>query len=422
MANVQLEHGFTRVANTLDEALVHADFSGSQAKIVRCVIRLTYGWQQRTVRISTGDLAKKCGLANTGGFRRELDKLIVEGVIIEVERGHGRTPAAYALNKNFEQWGEYSVAAATLERLFGDRPLGSNRQPPQGQSSGGLSAPPEAGNGLGPTSVEPALSAPLGALSAPGESVECPNGGSQIPTSISSDNELDPPKERKTRKKAITTTRAREDDDAIAKYATGLATAANNAIAERWGEATRTRPIHWGSCTHPATEYIAIGIPLDVARDAIARACRASKLPKPPTSINYFDGPITDANKAVEQRALDAENPAPRAAKRGGVPQPVSQVVNREERDRTNALEQQFNRERSEAGAEWGKDPANATEYHAIVAAANTKHAGYLNSGWGKTARDIDVVVECAKRAGFPATFAEWQHGDSVLHTARGPE
>lgn len=175
MADVQLKHGFLRIANSLEEAIIMAPFSGTQMKIVRCLIRLTYGWNETTVRISRPDLAECCGLSAKGGFLRAFDELLRGGVIHEVERPFSRIAGVYELNKDFEHWGPFSVAASRLEALFSKRPQTLARPTLQGQSSnesrptleGGSSAVRPTLKGMGDRPSRDMQPHPIG----------CPSGG-----------------------------------------------------------------------------------------------------------------------------------------------------------------------------------------------------------------------------------------------------
>lgn len=136
MANVQLEHGYVRVANRLDEAITFAPFTGTQIKLVRAIVRLSYGWRQKTVRISLADLAARIGVPMSkdgrapGHVRRALAELVAHGVVIEVDRGTGKRPGALAIRKNFTQWGKFAVDPAALEQLFTPRPDHADEQLP----------------------------------------------------------------------------------------------------------------------------------------------------------------------------------------------------------------------------------------------------------------------------------------------------
>lgn len=198
MADVQLERGNFRVANRLDEAITFADFTLAQMRVVRCLLRLTYGWRRRTVRLAHGDLALRCNLPNSGGFRRALDELIREGVVLVLEPGHGHIPTLYAVQKDFERWGRFSVAEAKLSRLFDARPDSDDaaldrvplpRHPERGCPDGGSQGAP-----VGSGRVPP-----------PGQG-GCLSGGTLTGANSRNGADLDAPKDRKDRKDRKDTT------------------------------------------------------------------------------------------------------------------------------------------------------------------------------------------------------------------------
>lgn len=121
-ADVQLEHGYTRLANRLVEALSVAEFTGAQTKIVLAIWRDTYGWGQEAVRVALPALAAKCGAPFSGGFRRAFHELVDEGVVVcVVERG-SQTAGSYMVQKNFSKWGRFSIAEGKLAALWDQRP------------------------------------------------------------------------------------------------------------------------------------------------------------------------------------------------------------------------------------------------------------------------------------------------------------
>ncbi|MGH7720551.1 MAG: replication protein, partial [Gemmatimonadaceae bacterium] len=125
--DVQLEHGYTRTANRLEEAMLDADFTGAQFKILRGLVRLTYGWRRKTVTISVPDLAHKLRLSPTGGFRRALTDLVSEGVVLCLARGtSAATPSTYAIQNDFTRWGRYSVAPGRLASIWDERPASND--------------------------------------------------------------------------------------------------------------------------------------------------------------------------------------------------------------------------------------------------------------------------------------------------------
>jgi phage replication O-like protein O len=395
VADVQLEHGHVRVANALYEAIVYASFTGVQGKIVHCLIRLTYGWRQRSAQISMPDLAGWCNVAPSGGFRRALDELIAEGVIIEVARGHGRTPSCYAVNKDFERWGRFSVASRALEGLFGRRPSSVDSPTLTGQSIVASPAPVEADY----SEADEPLSAHVGELSAPVGVSSAPMGAGKKPeaAAVSADTTAE---RQERQERQLLQQRAEQ-------FAIRLTSTANNAIAERWGEATRTRPIRWDTATQLCIELLQIGVDPELACQAVADSARASKKPAPPRSISYFADVITDAHKAAEQRALDEQHPAPKGrvqpsrvtvgVRRGGEVFVASK--DREE----HARRSKYSAARAAAGVAWGKDPANQVRYAEILEEVTAKHATTIETSWGRNARDIEVVSRCADAADFPS-------------------
>ncbi|KAL8195940.1 UNVERIFIED_CONTAM: hypothetical protein K2H54_000268 [Gekko kuhli] len=60
-----LDDGYTRIANELYEALIGADLTKHQLKVVLAVLRKTYGFNQTHDRISNGQLAEMTGLPET---------------------------------------------------------------------------------------------------------------------------------------------------------------------------------------------------------------------------------------------------------------------------------------------------------------------------------------------------------------------
>lgn len=62
MAGPQVEDGFTRIANELFEALLSADLSKREMKIVWYVVRMTYGFRRKLVELRNGDITKATGI------------------------------------------------------------------------------------------------------------------------------------------------------------------------------------------------------------------------------------------------------------------------------------------------------------------------------------------------------------------------
>lgn len=115
--NPQLEHGHTRIANELLEALIRYPFSGGELKVVLAVIRLTYGWRRTERAIRQQDLATTTGL-DPRHIRRTLTTLRQQGVLF---RDHVTRPHTFRLNKAYFGWRDWPPEmAADMAALSAD--------------------------------------------------------------------------------------------------------------------------------------------------------------------------------------------------------------------------------------------------------------------------------------------------------------
>jgi len=99
-ASPQLEHGYTRVANELLEAIVKYPFNATELKIVLIIIRKTYGWKKKKAVISHGAIAAE---AKTGirYVKRTMKSLIQDKVILKEKQGFLNV---FGLNKDYKSW------------------------------------------------------------------------------------------------------------------------------------------------------------------------------------------------------------------------------------------------------------------------------------------------------------------------------
>ncbi len=342
MADVQLAHGFLKLANQLDEAAIRAPFSSTQAKIVRCLIRLTYGWRQRTARVAHPAIAAACGVAYSASFRRAFGELLAADVVFEVAPGTGRMPGLYAINKDFESWGPFRVEAAALARAFPDRPasdddrltafLRDRRPPSRGQSMEGngdddsARRPPSEGQATESVDrpqkgSQNSVDRPLEARRPPSRghatAVDRPPEGSHEPPNTPSINDLRAPKDSTTQEIQTASSiraHAREGtaaaagmaapapDEAIESYAAGLASAANDAIGRRWPSHQRTLATKTG--VYAARQLLAMHVPITFAAGVIASKCKTTGLDEPPKSVRWFLDAIVEAFHADAHAAV----------------------------------------------------------------------------------------------------------------------
>lgn len=103
MADVQLENGYTRIANEILEQIHKAKLNGTQRNIIDIVWRYTYGFQRKEHDLSVSFIAN----AIQGNYRviqRELNRLIEMNIIIVKAEATFKTSRVIAFNKNVNSW------------------------------------------------------------------------------------------------------------------------------------------------------------------------------------------------------------------------------------------------------------------------------------------------------------------------------
>lgn len=100
--SIQLEDGYTRIANEILERAARHRLNGTQFRILLVVWRHTYGWGRKEAELSLSFLAEAIG-ASRSQVDRELTALI-ERNILEVVSGGNSRPRVLKFNKDFESW------------------------------------------------------------------------------------------------------------------------------------------------------------------------------------------------------------------------------------------------------------------------------------------------------------------------------
>lgn len=126
MANVQLEHGFLRIANALDLALIRAPLSAEQHAVARALLRLTYGYNRTRAEFTSRQLeeithrpARHC--------RRALLDLERVGIAVRISEPRRGRSATWAVGKDFDRW-DFTA-------------IGKHPRPGPGEKSPGKGAP-----------------------------------------------------------------------------------------------------------------------------------------------------------------------------------------------------------------------------------------------------------------------------------------
>lgn len=142
MADVQVEHGYTRIANELLEALVRVQgLPGRHLQVLLAVIRATYGWGVPYGPVTQSDLARATGID-----RRDVHKIVRDlrvRRILEAGKDLATGRRVLRIQKDFDLW---------TASWRGDFPacVDAGKLPVQGPTRPGSSAGPDAGRGAGP--------------------------------------------------------------------------------------------------------------------------------------------------------------------------------------------------------------------------------------------------------------------------------
>lgn len=100
MASPQTEHGNTCIANELFEALLAADLTGTQLRIMLAVARETYGEQRKTNRISYTRVAQLTNIAYRN-IVRAMGDLAAAGYLVKLAGARN----GWGIQKDYDLWG-----------------------------------------------------------------------------------------------------------------------------------------------------------------------------------------------------------------------------------------------------------------------------------------------------------------------------
>jgi phage replication O-like protein O len=131
MASPQVENGFTRTANELEEQFYRREFTARQHAVIGWVKRHTYGWDRKLAPFTRAAIARDTRL-DERHVRRTIGELEAAGVLLVEAGGVG-------IQKDYERW---------LVPERGANPARAKSAPP-GQVSPGQVGPGEGGQ-VGP--------------------------------------------------------------------------------------------------------------------------------------------------------------------------------------------------------------------------------------------------------------------------------
>ncbi len=103
LADVQLEHGYTRIANDILEHMAMIKLSPTQYRLLFVVWRYTYGFRRKDHDLSLTFLSNATG-AHKQRVKQDLDKLIEMKILVVTEDSTYSKSRKIAFNKNYDTW------------------------------------------------------------------------------------------------------------------------------------------------------------------------------------------------------------------------------------------------------------------------------------------------------------------------------
>ena len=103
MANPQLENGYTRIANEIIEVLSKTSLSSREYRVIFAILRLTYGFQKTSAKISIGDISEECQIAKSH-TSLTVSGLIKKNILRVLEDSDYSQKRTIMFNKNYVEW------------------------------------------------------------------------------------------------------------------------------------------------------------------------------------------------------------------------------------------------------------------------------------------------------------------------------
>lgn len=103
MADVQLQNGYTAVANELLEVVYAAKFTSTEFKVLLAIMRFTYGYSRKSAELSASFLSTATGIPKRS-IERSVASLVGNRVIFSVPGGSRKDSKLLGVNKNYTQW------------------------------------------------------------------------------------------------------------------------------------------------------------------------------------------------------------------------------------------------------------------------------------------------------------------------------
>src|SRR5690242_11828964 len=96
--------GNVRFPPRMLRAISGGPFTGTQIRVLLALMTLANISPTGSVRISHAELATNVAMRQSGGFAAAMRELISRRVLVMVDRGGGRRPPAYKVERDVCQW------------------------------------------------------------------------------------------------------------------------------------------------------------------------------------------------------------------------------------------------------------------------------------------------------------------------------
>lgn len=126
--SVQLENGYTKIANELYDAIIKWRLSSYEHRVLIWIIRKTYGWNKKHDWISLSQFQKGTNIPQPH-ICRALKMLRQQNMII---KGGNRNRTTYGIQKDYGLWIELPKGVRSHHKIKGGTTKGGNSLLPKG--------------------------------------------------------------------------------------------------------------------------------------------------------------------------------------------------------------------------------------------------------------------------------------------------
>jgi len=102
MASPQCENGYTKIANEILEQLITQRVPGEQFRVLLCIIRASYGWNEKSVSITHQEIADQTGIVRQNVTRAI--KALASKKMLSCIKKDAKGCNDLIFNKNYDEW------------------------------------------------------------------------------------------------------------------------------------------------------------------------------------------------------------------------------------------------------------------------------------------------------------------------------